>query len=70
MNADELLEKLQELPPEAQEEVTRFVDFLWRKHRAKSGREPAFSWRGALSHLRDQYTSVELQHRILELWTE
>ena len=30
------------------------------KHRA----EPGFSWAGALRDLRDEYTSVELQHSI------
>ena len=27
-------------------------------------------WRGALSDMRDDYTSVELQHKILDWWIE
>ncbi len=35
------------------------------KHRQKRG-TPRFDWAGALKELREQYTSVELQHKIAE----
>jgi hypothetical protein len=65
-----LPELVQSLPPEMQQEVQDFIEFLLEKQ----GRRPKgpfkLDWRGALRDLRDQYTSVELQHKITEWWTE
>jgi len=33
-------------------------------------RKLRLDWAGALKDLRDQYTSVELQHKILDYWVE
>ena len=57
---------IQELPPELQEEVGDFVEFLVEKRLKKPRGIPNFGWAGALKDLRDQYTSVELQHKISE----
>ncbi|MBM4293821.1 MAG: DUF2281 domain-containing protein [Deltaproteobacteria bacterium] len=61
-----LEDKIQELPPELRQEVSDFVEFLLEKRRRKSLGKPRFDWAGALRDLREQYTSVELQHKILE----
>ncbi|MBI2844830.1 MAG: DUF2281 domain-containing protein [Armatimonadetes bacterium] len=61
-------EKIKSLPREAQDEVEDFVDFLARKHTRKSARRLRLDWRGALKDMRDQYTSVELQHKALDWW--
>lgn len=61
-------DKIRELPPELQQEVQDFVDFLMEKYRPKKKVELKLDWRGALSDLKDQYTSVELQHKALEWW--
>ena len=59
-------EMIKELPPELQQEVEDFVEFLVEK-RLKSPRgKPNFGWAGALKDLRGRYTSVELQHKISE----
>jgi hypothetical protein len=59
------LEKLvKELPSEFQEEVRDFVEFLLGKQKKRSRGKPTLDWAGALADLRDQYTSMELQHRI------
>lgn len=60
-------EKIKELPPELQQEVEDFVNFLIEKRVCKSKGQLKFDWRGALRDLR-QYTSVELQHEILTRW--
>lgn len=65
-----LAEKIKQLPPELQEEVEDFVEFLLKKQGKKRYRKPNFKWAGALRELRDQYTSVELQHKISEWRTE
>ena len=56
------------LPPELQQEVADFAEFLLQKQARKPGRPLSLNWRGALRDLRGQYTSVELQHKALEWW--
>ena len=66
-----LKELIEKLPPELQQEVRDFVEFLLKRRaaklKAKKG-ELKLDWRGALRDLRDKYTSVELQHKVLEWW--
>ena len=61
-----LKDKIDRLPPELKKEVDDFVNFLLDKNKKKSG-DFKFDWAGALSELKDQYTSVELQHKISKL---
>ena len=63
-----LEELIKELPPELQQEVGDFVQFLLEKQVKKPKGKFKFNWEGALQDLRDQYTSVELQHKVLEWW--
>ncbi len=58
-----LPELVQSLPPDMQRQVQDYIEFLLEK-RLKPRGKPTFEWAGALKDLRDQYTSVELQHRI------
>ena len=64
-----LPELVQLLPSEMQQKVRDFVEFLLEKRLKKPRGKPTFEWAGALKDLRDQYTSVELQHKIAE-WRE
>lgn len=57
---------IKELPPELQQEVEDFVEFLLEKRMRKYGRRLRQDWAGALRDYRDQYTSLELQKRALE----
>jgi hypothetical protein len=59
-------EMVKELPPELQQEVEDFAQFLLEKRLKRPRGRPKFDWAGALKDLRDQYTSVELQHKISE----
>ena len=63
---DTLEDRIKVLPPELRREVEDFVDFLLEKRAGKRHGKPNFGWAGALKDLRDQYTSVELQHKISE----
>ncbi len=60
-------EMVNELPPDAQAEVREFVEFLLSKQRPHSRRKPQFGWAGALKEMRDEFTSVGLQHEIARL---
>jgi hypothetical protein len=63
-----LEEMVRQLTPEMQDEVRDFIEFLLEKRMRKPKAELKLDWRGALRDLRDQYTSVELQHKALEWW--
>ncbi len=68
MNSRMLEEKVNKLPPELQQEVMDFIDFLLCKVQKKEKKEFSFDWAGKLSDFKDKFTSVELQHRALEWW--
>jgi hypothetical protein len=63
-------EMVNELPPERQAEVRDFVEFLLTIQRSRPRRKPQFGWAGALKDLRDEFTSVELQHEVARLRVE
>ena len=62
-----LEEKIKELPPELQQEVEDFVDSLTERQERRVRSQLKLDWRGSLRDLRDQYTSVELQHEIFRM---
>jgi hypothetical protein len=64
--AKELKELIGQLPPEFQEEVRDFVEFLLKRKACRRGRKLRQDWAGALRDYRDQYTSLELQEKALE----
>ncbi len=64
-----LSEVVKTLPPDVQDEVRDFIEFLMEKRARKPNAKFKLDWRGALRHLQAQYTSVELQHKALE-WRE
>lgn len=66
MHVQDLKELIDQLPPELQQEVRDFVEFLLEKRAKRPRTEPKFDWAGALKDLRDIYTSVDLQHKIAE----
>ncbi len=61
---ENLVRKIDELPPELQTEVEDFVEFLWVRKAKKKPGKPSLSWAGALKELAGKHTSVELQHKI------
>ncbi len=63
-----LPELIQSLPLEMQQEVQDYIEFLLEEYSHKPAEQFRLDWRGALRDLRDQYTSVELQHKIAEWW--
>ncbi|GIV18045.1 MAG: hypothetical protein KatS3mg022_3480 [Armatimonadota bacterium] len=60
-----LEERIRQLPADLQQEVSDFIDFLLERRRRQK-HPPTFSWAGALKDMRDQYTSVDLQHEAAE----
>jgi hypothetical protein len=65
-----LEELVKELPLDLHEDVRDFVEFLLEKRVRKPKGKLTLEWKGALRDLRDQYTSVELQHKALQWWRD
>lgn len=61
-----LEELLKALPPDLQQEVADFTQFLIEKRGKKLGRRLRQDWAGVLREYRHQYTALELQHKALE----
>lgn len=66
MELKTLEKKLNSLPEELQREVLDFIDFLVYKYKTK--KKLSFSWTGGLKHLKDRYTSLELEKEIMNEW--
>lgn len=67
--ADEIIKvKLEELSEDLKREVLDYTEFLFQKYSKRTKKEKfRFDWEGGLSGLKEKYTSVELQHKALEL---
>jgi hypothetical protein len=63
---DEVVEYTRGLPEDLQERVRDYAKSLKGKQTKRPVGKMRLDWRGALSDLRDEFTSVELQHAILE----
>ncbi len=68
MKSEIIKSKLEELPEDLKQEVLDYIEFLLQKYggKAKKGKF-RFDWEGGLSDLGEKYTSVELQHKALDL---
>lgn len=60
--------KLRKLPPELQNEVADFVDFLYEKSKKKNTKKLSLNWAGGLKEYKNKFTSLELQKKIIEWW--
>jgi len=56
------------LPPELQQEVLDFVEFLREKRMRRKPKKLRMTWAGALREFRDEFTSLELQKKAFEWW--
>ena len=59
-------ELVRALPPELQQEVLDFAEFLLEKRAKKAGKPLRQDWAGALRDYRAQYSSLELQKKAQE----
>lgn len=65
-----LEELIKELPPELHQEAEDYISFLIEKRAKKPKGDLKLDWIGALEDMSDKYSSVELQHKILDWWDE
>ncbi|NJE60612.1 DUF2281 domain-containing protein [Thermococcus sp. 21S7] len=56
------------LPDDLKREVLDYIEFLLERRSSRRGKGLKMEWKGALRELRNEYTSVELQHKAIEWW--
>jgi hypothetical protein len=61
---------IQVLPLEIRQQVRDFIEFLLEKRVQKPRAKLGLDWRGALSEWKGQFSSVELQHKALDWWSD
>jgi len=61
-----LEDMIRELPPEAQRQVADYVRRLSESIKSMPKRKLDQHWAGALRRYRSQYTSLQLQQKVLE----
>jgi hypothetical protein len=66
--AQSLDELVRSLPVELQQEVYNFAKYLADTKTSKARHKFKFDWEGDLGDLREQFSSVDLQHDILNEW--
>ncbi len=59
-------ELFEQLPPDLQQEVTDFAEFLVDKKVRRKQKKLRMTWAGALREYRGRFTSIELQKKALE----
>jgi len=64
-----LSETIDNLPPDIQQKVFEYIDELTKK-RKKKRKKLNLNWAGGLKEYKDQFTSLELQKKSLEWWTD
>jgi len=70
MTLEQVITVVKALPPDLRTEVGDFALFLKETKLPQQTAKPQLKWRGALRHLRHEYTSVKLQHKVLDWWTD
>lgn len=58
---------IKKLPPHLQEQALSYITSLVDQSERKSG-HMQFNWAGCAANLKNQYTSIELQKKILDWW--
>jgi hypothetical protein len=65
MNIQVIIEKIQRLPFSLQKEVLDYIDFLTNRYKIRNkDKRFSFYWEGGLKELKNEFTSVELQHKV------
>jgi len=68
MDIERAYELFRKLPDDLKREVVDYMEFLLKKKAMRKRKKLSLSWKGALKELRDEYTSVRLQHDVLKWW--
>lgn len=63
---DNIIEKFNQLPPDFQEKVIKYIDSLLTQRELRRKKKLKLDWVGGLKEYRDRYTALELQKEALD----
>ena len=63
-----IFNEIQNLPPQAQQQVVQLVATLLKENRRNSVHYLSQTWAGTLREYRDAYTSLDLQQETVDEW--
>lgn len=63
---EEIERLFKRLPDDLKKEVIDYMEFLLERKSQAKKKDLKFTWRGGLKELKDEYSSVELQHKALD----
>ncbi len=68
MNSKDIELKIRKLPDTLIPQVLEYIDLLISKQTPKKNgkKKFKFDWEGSLSHLKKNFTSIDLQHKVSE----
>jgi hypothetical protein len=67
----DFLNTVEELPVSARKELFDYAEFLRNKFsKKKKSKSFKLDWAGDLKEFNSEFSSVDLQHEILNLWTK
>ncbi len=67
-NMKDVEEVIRKLPPDLQQEVLDFAEFITQRRQDRKQKKLRMSWAGGLREFRDNFTSLDLQKKALEWW--
>jgi hypothetical protein len=64
------MEKIKYLPPLDQKDAITYIEGLIKKNQIKKHNSPTFSWAGCLKGEDEEFTTIEIQHNIRNMWID
>jgi hypothetical protein len=68
LSVDAVEPVLKKMPPDVQRRVLKYIEALSARALRKRHGTMKFSWAGACADMNKEYTSVQLQKKILDWW--
>ncbi|GAB6284152.1 MAG: hypothetical protein STSR0009_03510 [Methanoregula sp.] len=65
-----IIEKIKYLPPLDQQDALSYIQGLIKKNQIKKHTPPTFSWAGCLQGEDVEFSSIEIQHKIRNMWID
>jgi hypothetical protein len=68
LSVDAVEPVLKKMPPDMQRKVLKYIEALSARTHEKRHGTMKFAWAGACADINNEYTSVQLQKKILDWW--
>lgn len=68
LSVDAVEPVIRKMPPDLQRQVLKYIERLSSRAQAKRRGTMKFAWAGCCADMKDKYTSVQLQKKILDWW--